>query len=105
VTEDVLEGALALGASSVSGIQGRVDLDDFRDVLTDFLLLDPDEIQAAVNTCRQPLQLRFGEPPFFTDRLRVSDACTSPSASAMRNPGGWSGPPWSSLRMPRIMAQ
>jgi len=103
--EDLLKGSLAPGASSVDGIQGRVDLYDLLDVPADFLLLDSDEIQASVNACRQPLQLRFGEPLFFTDRLRSSDACTSPSASAIRNPGGCSGPPWSSLRMPRTMAQ
>jgi hypothetical protein len=103
--EDLLKGSLAPGASSVDGIQGRVDLYDLLDVPADFLLLDSDEIQASVNACGQPLQLRLGEPPFFTPKLRSSDAYTSPSASAIRNPGGCSGPPWSSLRMPRTMAQ
>jgi hypothetical protein len=102
---DLLKGSLAPGAWPVGRVQSRVDLYDVLDVPADFLLLDPDEIEASVNACRQPLQLCFREPPFFTDRLRSSDACTSPSASAIRNPGGCSGPPWSSLRMPRTMAQ
>jgi hypothetical protein len=53
--EDLLKGSLAPGASSVGRIQGRVNLYDVLDVPADFLLLDPDEIQASVNACRQPL--------------------------------------------------
>ena len=53
----------------------------------------------------QPAQLRLREPPFFASRFRPSDCRTSSNASAIRNPGGWSGPPWSSLRMPRTAAQ
>ena len=104
-TEDILKGSLAPDASSVGRIQGRFNLDDLLDVSANVLLLDPDEIQASVDTRGQPLQLCFGEPPFFTDRLRSSDARTSPSASPIRKPGGCNGPPWSSLRMPRTMAQ
>jgi len=102
---DLLKGSLAPGAWPVGRVQSRVDLYDILDVPADYLLLDRDEIEASVNACRQPLQLCFGEPPFFTDRLRSSDAYTWPSASVIRNPGGCSGPPWSSLRMPRTMAQ
>ncbi len=53
--EDLLKGSLAAGASSVGRIQGRVNLCDLLDVPADFLLLGPDEIQASVNACRQPL--------------------------------------------------
>jgi hypothetical protein len=53
--EDLLKRSLAQGALSVGRIQGRVDFYDLLDVPTDFLLLDPDEIQASVNVCRQPL--------------------------------------------------
>jgi hypothetical protein len=103
--ENLLKGSLAPCASPVLRIQGRADLYDLLDVSADFLLLGPDEIQASVNARGQPFQLRLGESPLFTARLRSSDVRTSPSASAIRNPGGCSGPPWSSLRMPRTAAQ
>jgi hypothetical protein len=53
--EDLLKRSLAQGALSVGRIQGRIDFYDLLDVPTDFLLLDPDEIQTSVNACRQPL--------------------------------------------------
>jgi hypothetical protein len=49
-------------------------------------------------------QLAIAGPPFFGSTQRWSEARTSPSASAIRRPGGSSGPPWSSFRIPRIPA-
>src|SRR5262249_47590232 len=63
------------------------------------------DLQAAVNTTGQPLQQRLGTPPFWASKLRSSDSRTSCNASLIRTPGGCSGPPWSSLRIPRTAAQ
>ncbi len=87
------------------GIEGRGDLLNLLDVLSDGLLLGSDMVQAAVDAVGQSAQLLFFESPFFSSKLRWSESRTSSKASAIRNPGGWSGPPWSSLRMPRTAEQ
>jgi hypothetical protein len=46
-------------------------------------------VDVAGQTCESVLR----SPPFCASRFRWSDARTSPRASAMRMPGGWSGPP------------
>src|SRR4029450_3038844 len=56
---------------------------------------------AAVNTTSQTLQQRLGTPPFLASRVRSSDARTSCNASLIRTPGGWSGQPWTSVRILR----
>src|SRR5437870_8253479 len=61
--------------------------------------------QAAVNASGQTLQQRLCTPPFWASKVRSSDSRTSCNASLIRTPGGCSGPPWSSLRMPRTAAQ
>src|SRR6266568_3981964 len=63
------------------------------------------DFHAAVNTTGQTLQQRLCTPPFLASRVRSSDARTSCNASLIRTPGGCSGPPWSSLSIPRTAAQ
>jgi hypothetical protein len=82
--ENPLKGSLAPCASPVLRIQCRTDLDDLFEVSADFLLLGPDEIQASVNARGQPFQLRLGESPLFTARLRSSDVRTSPRAECQK---------------------
>ena len=41
----------------------------------------------------QPAELLLREPPFFASKFRWIDSWTSFSASAIRKPGGCSGPP------------
>src|SRR5262249_61540181 len=99
------ESGLPPGPRPVRGAQGRGLLRHDRDVPPDHLLLGPDQVQPPVDAGRQPAQLRLRRPPFFAARFRPRDARTSPSASAIRNPGGWSGPPRSALTLPRTAAQ
>jgi hypothetical protein len=68
-------------------------------------LLGSDLVQAAIDAVGQPVQLLLSESPFFASKLRSIESRTSSKASAIRRPGGWSGPPWSSLRMPRTAEQ
>src|SRR5262249_37198401 len=63
------------------------------------------DIQSAVNATDETFQPRLCMPPFCACRLRSSDARTSCNASLIRTPGGCSGPPWSSLSIPRTAAQ
>src|SRR5262249_5377340 len=63
------------------------------------------DIQSAVNATDETFQPRLCTPPFCACRLRSSDARTSCNASLIRTPGGCSGPPWSSLSIPRTAAQ
>jgi hypothetical protein len=74
-------------------------------VFPDRLLLGSDFVQASVDAAGQTAELLLCEPPFFSSKFRWIDAPTSCNASAIRKPGGSSGPPWSSLRMPRTAVQ
>ena len=56
---------------------------------------DPRSMQSA----RRPSC--FSATSFFASKFRWIDSRTSFRASAMSRPGGWRGPPWSSLRIPR----
>src|SRR5512142_1185789 len=84
-----------------SGFAGRGNFPDRLDVPSDRSLLATDGGQSAVDAVGQAAELLLGEPPFCASKLRRSESRTSFKASAIRRPGGWSGPPWSSLRMPR----
>src|SRR3954451_19290095 len=88
-----LELLLPLGDVLRPGLQRRGHLRDHRDVLSDDLLLLLDLVQAALDASGQAAELLLRESPFFASRSRWSDAWTSFSASAIRNPGGCSGPP------------
>jgi hypothetical protein len=96
---------LAIGAALRTRLQGRGYFLDVLDILPDWLLLGLDMLQSPVNAPGQAAQLLLCEPPFCTSKFRWIDSRTSCKASAMRRPGGWSGPPWSSLRIPRTAAQ
>src|SRR5512135_2478656 len=96
-----LSDCLTPGRSLPRRVQGRGDLLDRRDVATDRFLLGSHQVQPLVEVGGQPAQLLFREPPFSRSRFRWIDCRTSANASPIRNPGGWSGPPWSSLRIPR----
>jgi hypothetical protein len=103
--DQLLELFLAVRAAALAGIQGRRNRLDVLDVDADRLLFGLDFIEAAVDAAGQAAQLLFREPPFFSSKFRWIDSRTSSKASAIRNPGGCSGPPRSSLRMPRTAAQ
>jgi hypothetical protein len=99
------EGHATLIARAAGRIEGRGDLDDRGEVLLDRDLRLLDRIKSPVDEPGQAAQERFAVSPFFAPRLRPRDCRTSPNASAIRSPGGWSGPPWSLLRMPRTAPQ
>lgn len=94
------EGSTVI-ARAAGRIEGGGNLDDRLDVLLDRDLRLLDRVEPPVDEPGQAAQERLAAPPFFAPRTRPRDCRTSPNASAIRSPGGWSGPPWSSLRMPR----
>ena len=104
-SEDRVEVGLTLGRFLRRRVHGRGHLLDCLDVAPDRLLLGFDQVQSLVDAGGQPVQLRLREPPFFAATFRWIDCRTSSNASAIRNPGGSSGPPWSLLRIPRTAAQ
>src|SRR2546426_2773556 len=61
--------------------------------------------ESTVHTASKAVQQRLCSPPFWACRLRSSESRTSCKASRIRTPGGRSGPPWLSLRIPRTAAQ
>jgi hypothetical protein len=103
--EDRLEVGLTRARGTAGGGQGRGDLGDRLDVALDRFPFRLHQVQTAVDPSRQSAQLRLREPPFFAAKFRSIDSRTSSNAQAIRIPGGWSGPPWSSLRMPRTAEQ
>ena len=104
ITEGLEEGS-TFGADAAGRIEGGRNLDDLVDVPSDRDLGLLDRIKPPVDVPGQATQERLGAPPFFAPRFRPSDCRTSFNASAIRSPGGWSGPPWSSLRIPRTAEQ
>ena len=75
------------------GLEGRGHLRDHLDVFSDDLLLFLDFVQAALDASGQAAELLLREPPFFASKFRWIDSWTSCKASAIRKPGGCSGPP------------
>jgi hypothetical protein len=100
-----LELSLPLETTPMRRVERRIDRGDVRHPLPDGRLDLPHQTEAAIDATGQPTQQGLGPPPLRASRFRCSDCRTSPSASAIRTPGGCSGPPWSSLRMPRTAAQ
>jgi hypothetical protein len=84
---------LATRAASTLRVEGRIDLLEVLDVLSNWLLLVVNGIQASVYARGQAAKLLLCEPPFFTSRFRWIESRTSCNASVIRNPGGSSGPP------------
>src|SRR5262249_5147075 len=66
---------------------------DVLHVFSDRFLLVPNFVPASVDASGQAAELLFGESPFFASKFRWIDARTSSSESAIRRPGGRSGPP------------
>jgi hypothetical protein len=92
-------------ARAAGRIESRPDLDDLVNLLLDRDLRLLDRIKSPVDEPGQAAQERFASPPFLAPRFRPRDCRTSLNASAIRSPGGFSGPPWSSLRIPRATEQ
>ena len=91
--DQLLELLPTVAATSPPWVEGRRDSRDVLDVVADRLLFGPDFVEASVDAAGQAAELLLREPPFFSSRSRWIDARTSPKASAIRKPGGWSGPP------------
>ncbi len=75
------------------GLEGRRHRRDDLDVVSDQPLRLLDSVEAALDASGQAAELLVREPPFFAPKFRWSDSWTSPKASAIRKPGGCSGPP------------
>lgn len=84
---------LPLGATLRVRFKGRGNGGDVFHVATQFLLFGADGVETAVDAAGQTVELRFGEAPFFSSKFRWIDSRTSLNASAIRKPGGCSGPP------------
>jgi len=100
-----LELLLPLRGTVPSNFESCGYLLDILDIVSNWLLLGGDMLQSPVNASSQTAELLFREPPFFSSKFRWIDSQTAFKASAIRRPGGWSGPPWSSLRIPRTAVQ
>ena len=100
-----LEFLLPFRATLPSNFEGCGYLLDVLDMFSNWLLLGNDMLQSPVKAAGQPAELLFCEPPFFASKFRWIDSRTSFKAAAIRRPGGWRGPPWSSLRIPRTAVQ
>src|SRR5208337_5092042 len=105
LADQFLELRLAILATPAPGFEGLGHLVDVLDILSDWLLVGSDVLQSPVNASGQSAELLLCKPPFFASKFRWIDSRTSSKASAIRRPGGWRGPPWSSLRIPRTAAQ
>lgn len=99
------ENVVTVVTRAAGRIKRRGNFGDLAHMLLNRDLRLLDRIQPSIDEPGQANQERFGAPPFFAPRFRLRDSLTSPNASAIRRPGGWSGPPWSSLRMPRTAEQ
>ena len=84
---------LTLGTRTTVRFECRLDRPDILHVGANGFLCGVDGTQPPVDISGQPRESVVRSPPFFASRLRWSDACTSPKASAMRRPGGCRGPP------------
>lgn len=93
------------GHAAAVGIKRGGDLAKVLDPVLQGLLLLLDLGNAPVDGVRQSLQAFVCRPPFFASRFRWREDRISPRASAIFNPGGCKGPPWSSLSTPRTAAQ
>src|SRR5580700_6304195 len=101
---DLVEvGPAAAGRAEV-GVEGAVDQAELDNVACHLLAGRLRVGEPLVDARHELHQLAIAGPPFFDSTQRWSEARTSPSASAIRRPGGSSGPPWSSFRIPRIPA-
>jgi len=84
---------LPLDATLRARFECRGNSRDVLHVVAQFLLFGADGVETAVDATGQAVELRFGEAPFFSSKFRWIDSRTSLNASAIRKPGGCSGPP------------
>ena len=91
--DQFLERLLPLGAGPLSRFEGCCDFLDLLDVLSDRRVLVAYFFESTVDAAGQSDELLFCEPPFCSSTFRSIDSRTSLNASAIRKPGGWSGPP------------
>ena len=87
-TDQLLEPLLAPRVVAFFGFEGRGNLGDFLDVVSDRFLLGSDVVRPPVDALAKTDELGFREPPLFSSRLRWIESRTSPKASAIRRPGG-----------------
>ena len=88
-----LKLGLTLGTRTAVGLECRLDRSHLLHVTTQVLLRGVHSRQPPVDRAGQTREALVRRSPFFASRFRWSDARTAPKASAMRKPGGWSGPP------------
>ena len=88
-----LELLLPFGTSLRARFERRGDLRDVLHVVAQLRLFRADGVETSVDAAGQAIELLLGEPPFFSSKFRWIDSRTSLNASAMRKPGGCSGPP------------
>ena len=97
--------SFALLAGAHRGVEQAVDGAQDLDVPRHLVELRANDPPAAVYAGAKGRERVRTRAPFFAAVAFAMESRTSPSASAMRTPGGWSGPPWSSFRIPRTAAQ
>jgi hypothetical protein len=88
-----LERGFSLRGWAGGGIKRGGYLPDHLDVSADLFLRRANLPDAPVDASGQTPYMLLDAPPFWASRFRCSDWRTSPNASAIRNPGGWRGPP------------
>jgi len=88
-----LEFLLPFGASLRVRFERFGNRRDVFHVVTQHVLVGSDRVETSVNAVGQAVELRLGDSPFFSSKFRWIESRTSLNASAIRNPGGWSGPP------------
>ncbi len=76
-----------------SGFESRGHLFEVFNIFSNRLLFLPNFVETMVYALGQSAKLLFREPPFFSSKFRWIESRTSPKASAIRKPGGRSGPP------------
>jgi hypothetical protein len=84
---------VTLVARAPVGIKRGLDGPHVYHLLADSLLCRLHACQTSVDIAGQARESFMRTPPFCASRFRCSDARTSPKASAIRKPGGCSGPP------------
>src|SRR5262249_59709737 len=88
---------LTLRTRTIVRFERCLDRPDLLHVGANGFLGSVDGAQPPVDVAGQPRELVVSRPPFFAAKLRWSEACTSPKASAMRRPAACTRPPRSSL--------
>ena len=84
---------VTLVARAPVGIKRGLDSSYVCHLLADGLLRCLHARQTSVDIAGQARESFMRTPPFCASRFRCSEARTSPKASAIRKPGGCSGPP------------